>query len=229
MWWSRSQRSQRDLTKRSDETEIDWAIIEKQLVAWKQYFWKGKKLRIDISFHCAETGRRSVGSSLKKSDKRGPVSTTQRMLAERESQLDAEEQSSGQPSIWREVYSVMRCPGPPCNLGSYCWIDSEGKRHYKLKTHHLRNLIRYVERVAFCRLMMTSLMTFGNNYTLKSSKDMIESQDARRRLLPIYPQSALLTFCPVCPIRHHHQLHSSERSMQQQPSVWTSLASEMLR
>jgi hypothetical protein len=146
MWWSRSQRSQRDLTKRFDETEIDWAIIEKQLVAWKQYFRKGKKLRIDISFHYAETGRQSVGSSLKKSDKRGPVSTTQRMLAERESQLDAEEQSSGQPSIWREVYSVMRCPGPPCNLGSYCWIDSEGKRHYKLKTHHLRNLIRYVEK-----------------------------------------------------------------------------------
>ena len=93
-----------------------------------------------------ETGPQSASGSSKKWDKRGPVSTTQRMLAERESQLDAEQQTSAQPSVWREVCSLMRCPGPPCNLGSYCWIDSEGKRHYGLKTHHFRNFVRYVEK-----------------------------------------------------------------------------------
>ena len=40
----------------------------------------------------------------------------------------------------------MRCPGPPCNLGPYCWRDNVGKKHYKLKTHHLKSLIRHVEQ-----------------------------------------------------------------------------------
>jgi hypothetical protein len=39
----------------------------------------------------------------------------------------------------------MRCPGPPYNLGPYCWRDNAGKKHYKLKTHHLKGLIRHVE------------------------------------------------------------------------------------
>ena len=77
-----TERSQRDLTKRFDETEIDWAIVEKQLVAWEQYFRKGKKLRIGISFNYVETAPQSASGSSKKGDKRGPMSTTQRMLAE---------------------------------------------------------------------------------------------------------------------------------------------------
>jgi hypothetical protein len=60
-------------------------------------------------------------------------------------QLDAEE-ASGQPSIWRDVYNLMRCPGPPCHLGPYCWRDNIGNKHYKLKTHHLRSLIKHVDQ-----------------------------------------------------------------------------------
>jgi hypothetical protein len=65
--------------------------------------------------------------------------------SERAAQLDAEGESSGQSSIWQEVYSLMRCPGPPCDLGPHCWRDPFGKRHYKLRTHHLRALIEFVE------------------------------------------------------------------------------------
>ena len=68
------------------------------------------------------------------------------MLNERAMQLDAEQESTGQPSIWREVYNLMRCPGPPCHLGPHCWRDPIGKKHYKLRTHHLRALIKYVEQ-----------------------------------------------------------------------------------
>ena len=39
----------------------------------------------------------------------------------------------------------MRCPGPPCNLGPHCWRDPFGKKHYKLRTHHLKALIKFVE------------------------------------------------------------------------------------
>ena len=141
-----TERSERDLTKRFDETEIQWSVAEQKLVAWGQYFQKGKKLRVYLSFNYVGAGPQLTASLVKRADKRGPVSTTQCMLAERELQLAAEEESSGQPSIWRGVYNLMRCPGPPCHLGPHCWIDPVRKKHYKLSTHHLRELIRYVEQ-----------------------------------------------------------------------------------
>lgn len=68
------------------------------------------------------------------------------MLADRDARIDAE-QASGQHSVWREVYRVMRCPGAPCrHQGQYCWQDIEGKRHHRLKTHHLKALVKYVEQ-----------------------------------------------------------------------------------
>jgi hypothetical protein len=138
-------RSERDLTKRFDETEIGWPIIEKQLVAWGELFRLGKKLRVDLSFNYLETGQQLAASSRKR-DKRSSTSATQQMLGERAIQIDAEEETSGQQSIWRDVYSLMRCPGPPCHLGPHCWRDPIGKRHYKLKTHQLKSLIRHVEQ-----------------------------------------------------------------------------------
>jgi len=40
----------------------------------------------------------------------------------------------------------MRCPGPPYHLGPHCWRDPIRKRHYKLRTHHLKGFIRHVEQ-----------------------------------------------------------------------------------
>jgi hypothetical protein len=136
-----TERSERDLTKRLDDTNIDWSIIEKQLVDWGELFRAGKKLRVDITFSYIEAAPEPVG--LKKRDKRGRSSATQQMLSEWADFLDTDDES---PSVWRDIYSLMRCPGPPCHLGPHCWRDPVSKKHYKLNTHHFRRLIRHAEQ-----------------------------------------------------------------------------------
>jgi hypothetical protein len=136
-----NERGQDDLIKRFDDTNVNWSVIERQLVAWSELFRRGKKLTVKISFNYVENSQGSATSS-RKADKR--CSTTNRMLAERDTQLDIEA-SSGQPPIWSKVYELMRCQVPSCNLGPHCWRDPIGKKHYKLRTSHLTRLIGHVK------------------------------------------------------------------------------------
>lgn len=134
-------RREQDLLKTFDKTSVNWAQIEKQLLAWGELIQAGKKLTVSMTFNY-----RTTQSSLVRSrDKRSRPSATNRMLAERSVQIDAEEDSSGQPSAWRYVYKLMRCSGPPCHLGPHCWVDPDGRKHFRLKPHHMKALIRHVE------------------------------------------------------------------------------------
>jgi hypothetical protein len=139
-----NERGQDALIKRFDDTNVNWSVIERQLVAWSELFRAGRKLTVKISFNYVETGHGSATSS-RKGGRRGASSTTHRMLAERDTQLDAEEVASGQPSIWSTVYELMRCKVPSCNMGPHCWPDPIGKKHYKLRTSHLARLIELVQ------------------------------------------------------------------------------------
>jgi hypothetical protein len=102
-------RKQRDLKKRFNSLDIDWAAVEKQLLAWGKLYTRGKELRPMIVFHYIE-------DDLPRNEKRGKSSVTKKMLNERDAQVDAEEYVSGQQSVWRAVYSLMRCPLPSCHL-----------------------------------------------------------------------------------------------------------------
>ncbi|CAG8010702.1 unnamed protein product [Penicillium nalgiovense] len=82
----------------------------------------GKTVRLQISVRYMEDSPPPQS----RYDKRGRTSVTKRMLTDRDAQLDAED-ASRQPSVWREK-------------------DPAGKRHYKLRTHQLRSLVRYVEK-----------------------------------------------------------------------------------
>lgn len=66
------------------------------------------------------------------------------MLEERDQQLRAEEEVTGEPPTWKAVYALMRCPGS-CDLGPHCWQDPYGKKHYKLYRDQLENLNKFVQ------------------------------------------------------------------------------------
>ena len=68
------------------------------------------------------------------------------MLAKRDEQLGAEEAASGEPSIWASVYRTFRCPGHPCQLGPYCWIRPDNRKHYKLLGPDVETLAEYKQK-----------------------------------------------------------------------------------
>ncbi|KAK5069390.1 hypothetical protein LTR51_008640 [Lithohypha guttulata] len=138
-------RSERPWVKQFGGTNIDWSKVERKLLEWSELFRKGKRLRVDICLQYVEkeTSARSINPQQKRRKVGG--SATQRLMAQRDAEIDAEESSTGQPSAWRHVYAKMRCPGPPCTLEPYCWQDSRTNKRYKLKSHHLRVLIRHYQ------------------------------------------------------------------------------------
>ncbi|KAH7230895.1 hypothetical protein BKA59DRAFT_535840 [Fusarium tricinctum] len=133
-------RGEEDLATRSDGLDIDWKIIESKLQAWSHLLLDGKRLKISLSFNYIETSQ--SGSVVARG--RGGRSATASQLAERAIDIGKEETASAEPVVWRKVYDFFRCTGSPCGLGPHCWIDTIGKKHYKLKTHHLRALIEYI-------------------------------------------------------------------------------------
>lgn len=69
------------------------------------------------------------------------------MLGELDTELDAEESTSGGKPVWRSVYSLLlRCDSLTCRHGPHCWVDPVGKKHSQLKAHHIKRLATHVEK-----------------------------------------------------------------------------------
>jgi hypothetical protein len=137
---------ERPLVRRFDETVIDWATVERQLMEWGELFRAGKKLIVEITFNYLAEDYGALASLAKRAGKQGSGSATRRMLAERAVEIDAEQEATGQPPAWKGVYETMRCPGPPCPCGLYCWQDPNGRKHHPLKTRELQALVLHVQR-----------------------------------------------------------------------------------
>ena len=136
------ERSQRDIKKEYDGAEIEWDVADKQLLDWDPYFQKGKRLQLNLLFSFTEPSSQSAGRSARRGDKRGSTSASSRMLAERDQEIATEQEETGRPPTWHNVYAFMRCP-TSCESGPYCWIDSEGS-HHRMKPEYFGIFELYV-------------------------------------------------------------------------------------
>ncbi|KAH8797811.1 hypothetical protein F5884DRAFT_626659, partial [Xylogone sp. PMI_703] len=50
-------RSERDITKRFEELQIDWPIVEDKLQAWSHLLRIGKRLTVNALFNYIESGK----------------------------------------------------------------------------------------------------------------------------------------------------------------------------
>jgi hypothetical protein len=133
-------RGEVNLAMRSDSLDVDWKMIESKLQAWSHLLLDGERLKINLSFNYIETSH--SGNAVARG--RGGRSATASQLAEVAIYIGGEETVSAQPAVWRKIYDFFRCIGSPYGIGPHCWVDTMGKKHYKLKTHHLRALIEYM-------------------------------------------------------------------------------------
>lgn len=132
-----SDRKTSSITKRFSKLDVNWLFVAKQLQEWSRFLTddKVKKLKVEITFYYVEDKSRTAPAV------RGANAT---QGAEREARISAERAVLGRPESWRQVIALVRCPGPPCNKGPYCWRD--GQTHYKLLSHHLKMLVDEVQK-----------------------------------------------------------------------------------
>ncbi|KAL3442695.1 hypothetical protein BJX65DRAFT_321198 [Aspergillus insuetus] len=138
-------RKQCPLEQFDNGTKIKWTPVEKQLCKWSNMLRIAKKLTVSIAFSYRQDDNGSAPT--KNGDKRGRVSATNIMLAERDAYIAEEEERTGRPSAWNSVYELMQCNVRSCRLNSdWCWEDPKDSKHYKLREPHIDRLVDYVEK-----------------------------------------------------------------------------------
>jgi hypothetical protein len=83
----------------------------------------------------------------------------------------------------------MQCPGPPCDLGPHCWRDPIGKKHYKLRTHHLKGLIDYVQQ--------GNILQSHDDVPEHIREQLVAEEQQRHKRQPNAPVSAPTPYPPI--------------------------------
>lgn len=184
-------------------------------MTWSELYRAGKRLTLGISFDYKQ-----IALPLARPyEKRSRTSATKTMLGERAVQIDAEEQFTGEPSVWRYVYKLMRCSGPPCHLGPHCWVDPDGKNHYRLKTHHLKALIKHIETGGILESHDDAPQSFREqiyaeeqHYAEKNKKQPItkKSKCDSTHLVHLQPPTPTRMMCDIPGSRDEHLKEYSE-------------------
>jgi hypothetical protein len=68
--------------------DIDWSVVEKQLIRWGELFRAGKRLRVDLSFNYMDASSQPASTANRGNKRSSPA--TQRMLADRTTYIDNE-------------------------------------------------------------------------------------------------------------------------------------------
>ena len=138
-----NQSKEDDLPIRFDEVELAWPAVEDQILKWGDLFRAGKRIKVIVRFNYKErvVAPAEAAGNNSTSVVSGRPSATRRQLAERGLHLNAVEASTGRQAIWNHVYTITRCT---CEKSMHCWRNSENKRHYPLKAHHIRSLIKHM-------------------------------------------------------------------------------------
>ena len=136
-----NQSKEDDLPIRFDEVESAWPAVEAQILEWGDLFRSGKKIKVIIRFNYKERVAAAGEAARSTSVGSGRPSATRRQLAERGFHLNAVEASTGRQAIWNHVYTITRCT---CENSMHCWRSSTYNKHYPLKAHHIRGIIKYV-------------------------------------------------------------------------------------
>jgi hypothetical protein len=129
---------------------------------------KGKNIWLNLSFNYVEATQPATGPA-RRVDKRCSTSATRRMLVERDRQLD-EEESSGQPSDWQRLYTLMRCPGM-CDRGPEGSVDTRN-------LHKLSALCKKKPLLPPLGLLTTTRLKSG--CMISPSKPLCATTDALR-------------------------------------------------
>jgi hypothetical protein len=85
----------------------------------------------------------------------------------------------------------MRCPSSSCHLGPHCWQDPHGKKHYGLRSHHLKRLIAYVEKGGSLQSHDDIPDTFREELYMEE-RQRLESQQSKSNKMVGSPGS-----CPI--------------------------------
>uniref|UniRef100_A0A8H7NHD5 Uncharacterized protein n=1 Tax=Bionectria ochroleuca TaxID=29856 RepID=A0A8H7NHD5_BIOOC len=122
---------QRGLTKRFNNLDIDWNMVNEHLEGLRNLFSKGRKITFSMEFIYKEATTETTAVNGRKKSKR---SATDSQKAQR----------AADAGLWARVYKYHRCRAKHCKQGPHCLVDKQGN-HRKMLAAHLEDIYNHIK------------------------------------------------------------------------------------